>query len=152
MVGIIFFALFIMARNGPIIIVEDDADDEAVFTDILKELHVPNKVIWFGNSRDAFNYLKTTHEKPFMIFSDVNLPGENGIEFKRRIDHDKQFREKSIPFVFYSTSVDKQAVNEAYTKMTVQGFFKKGNSYDEIKNHIRLIFDYWQICKHPNCE
>jgi CheY-like chemotaxis protein len=139
-----------MARTGPIIIVEDDADDEAVFTDILKELNVANKIIWFGNSRDAFSYLKTTSDKPFIIISDVNLPGENGIEFKKRIDQDKQLREKSIPFIFYSTSVDKRAVKDAYTKMTVQGFFKKGNSYNEIKDHIRLIFDYWQICQHPN--
>jgi CheY-like chemotaxis protein len=142
--------MFTMARTGPIIIVEDDADDEAVFSDILKELEVPNKIIWFGNSGDAFDYLKTTSDRPFLIFSDVNLPGENGIEFKRRIDQDKQLREKSIPFVFYSTSIDKWAVTEAYTKMTVQGFFKKGSSYEEIKTHIGLIFDYWQICQHPN--
>ena len=139
-----------MPAPGPIIIVEDDADDEAIFIDILKDLNIPNRILWFSNSRDAFDYLKNTTEQPFIIFSDVNLPGENGIEFKRRIDNDKQLREKSIPFVFYSTSTDRSIVNEAYTKMTVQGFFKKGNSYEEIKRDIRLIFGYWSICKHPN--
>ena len=33
-----------MAKRGPIIIVEDDADDEAIFTDILKELDIRNKL------------------------------------------------------------------------------------------------------------
>jgi len=80
--------------------VEDDADDEAIFTEILEELEIPNKIICFHNSSDAFDYLKKTTEQPFIIFSDVNLPGENGIEFKRRIDADKQLRQKSIPFVF----------------------------------------------------
>ena len=139
-----------MGNKGPIVIVEDDADDEAIFNDILKELKMPNKVVWFGNSREAFDYLKKTHEQPFIIFSDVNLPGENGIEFKRRIDNDKQLREKSIPFVFYSTSVHPKMVTEAYTNMTVQGFFKKGNSYREIKDDIQIIFGYWQVCRHPN--
>jgi len=139
-----------MARSGPIVMVEDDADDEAIFTEILKELEIPNKIICFHNSSDAFDYLKKTTEQPFIIFSDVNLPGENGIEFKRRIDADKQLRQKSIPFVFYSTSIDRHLVNEAYTKMTVQGFFKKGNSYDEIKRDIRVVVEYWKMCTHPN--
>lgn len=139
-----------MASSGPIIVVEDDIDDEALFNEILKELSIPNKAIWFSSTEAAFHYLKTTTEKPFIIFSDVNLPGENGIEFKRRIDGDKQLRQKSIPFVFYSTFVDQRAVNEAYTQMTVQGFFKKGSSYSEIKSEIKLILDYWLICEHPN--
>jgi len=139
-----------MTNAGPIIIVEDDADDEAIFNEILEELEVSNSIIWFGNSDDALNYLKTTSDQPFIIFADVNLPGEDGVEFKRRIDANEQLRKKSIPFVFYSTSVDQRAVNEAYTKMTVQGFFKKGESFEDIRNQLKTIFDYWLICKHPN--
>lgn len=130
--------------------VEDDADDKEVFEGILSDLKIQNKLIWFNKSDAAFTYLKTTSDRPFIIFSDVNLPLESGIEFKRRIDADPQLRQKSIPFVFYSTSVNQQAVNEAYTKMTVQGFFQKGSSYDEIKGHVKLILDYWMICRHPN--
>lgn len=139
-----------MASKGPIILLEDDDDDETLLSDIFQELNIPNRRIWFSNSKPAFNYLKTTPDQPFLILSDVNLLGESGIEFKRRVDNDPQLRAKSIPFVFYSTSVDQRAINEAYTKMTVQGFFKKGNNYGKMKNDIKLIFDYWQICKHPN--
>ena len=139
-----------MAKSGPIIVLEDDADDEGILEDILKELNIENRLVWFTRSDDAFQYLKTTFDQPFIIFSDVNLPGLNGIEFKRRIDNDEELRKKSIPFVFYSTSVDQQAVNAAYTKMTVQGFFQKGKSYVEIKKDIRLILDYWRVCEHPN--
>jgi response regulator RpfG family c-di-GMP phosphodiesterase len=80
----------------------------------------------------------------------VNLPKENGVEFKSRIDDDKQLRKKSIPFVFYSTVVTQKIVNDAYTQMTVQGFFQKGHQFEEIKRVIKTIFDYWTICKHPN--
>ncbi len=137
-------------KSGPIIVVEDDPDDEAIFEEILQELGVTNKLRWFTKSSDAFDFLKTTKEKPFLIFSDVNMPGDSGIEFKRRIDQDPQLRQKSIPFVFYSTGVDQRAINEAYTKMTVQGFFQKSNSYQEIKKTIKMILDYWMECKHPN--
>lgn len=137
-------------KTGPIILIEDDTDDKDVFLDILKDLEVTNHVIWFENCDDAFEFLKSSSEQPFLIFCDMNLPGMGGIDCKLRIDDDKGLRKKSIPFVFHSTSVDQKTVDDAYTKMTVQGYFKKKNSYDEIKETIKLIIDYWQECRHPN--
>ena len=137
-------------KSGPIIVIDNDVDDQEVFEDVLKSLGVSNELVLLDNCNDALNYLKTTADQPFVIFCDVNMPGLSGIEFKRRIDDDQQLRRKSIPFVFYSTSVDQKTVNEAYTQMTVQGFFQKKNSIEAIKNGIRLILDYWRECKHPN--
>ena len=139
-----------MSKSGPIILIEDDVDDENIFKEVLKELGIANSLIWFTKTDEALHYLKATSEQPFIIFSDVNLPGQSGIEFKRNLDNDEELRKKSIPFVFYSTSVNQETVNEAYTKMTVQGFFQKGNSYEEIKTMIKQIIDYWQTCRHPN--
>lgn len=137
-------------KSGPVILVEDDADDKDVFLDILKDLMIPNPIVWFKNGDDAFSYLATTTEQPFIIFCDVNIPGLTGLEFKRRIDEDKALRKKSIPFVFCSTAVSQKIINDAYTHMTVQGFFQKKNSYDEQKKMIKLIVDYWEECRHPN--
>lgn len=141
-----------MAKTGPIVLIEDDIDDKDLFIEILKELKVPNAVVWYTRTEDAFDYLRSTKDQPFLIFSDVNLPRQNGIEFKRQLDSDPELRKKSIPFIFYSTSVAQKVVNEAYTKMTVQGFFQKANSYEEIRNNIRLVIEYWTACKHPNTE
>ena len=85
-----------------------------------------------------------------IFFCDVNLPGLSGIECKRQMDDDKALRKKSIPFVFHSTSINQKTVDEAYTKMTVQGFFQKKSSYNELKETIKLIVAYWEECKHPN--
>lgn len=137
-------------RSGPIIVVEDDIDDKEIFESALEELCFRNRIIWFNNCDDAWDYLKKTTDSPFIIFSDVNLPKQSGLEFKKQIDADPQLRKKSIPFVFYSTSVNQDTVNEAYTKMTVQGFFQKSSRFDEMKQTIKLILDYWRICRHPN--
>lgn len=136
--------------SGPIIIVEDDEDDKDMIEEVLKELSIPNKTIWFTRCSNAFEYLKNNDEQPLVIFSDINLPGLSGIEFKRQIDAHKELRKKSIPFVFFSTTADKNTVNEAYTEMTIQGYFQKANSYNETKNMVRTILEYWTICKHPN--
>jgi CheY-like chemotaxis protein len=138
-----------MAKTGPIIVVEDDEDDVIFLKDILKQLEVSNSLIWFTNSADALNYLRSTNEKPFFILSDVNLPVQNGIEFKRQIDVDPQLRKRSIPFVFYSTSVAQVYVDEAYSEMSVQGFFQKGNDFREIQQTIQTLINYWMLSKHP---
>ena len=137
-------------KSGPIVLIDDDIDDQEVFADILKELEVLNTLICFDNSKAGLEYLTKTTDQPFLIFCDVNLPGEKGTEFKRQIDADPALRKKSIPFVFYSTAINQDVVNEAYTEMTVQGFFQKKSSYDAIRENIRLIIAYWKECQHPN--
>jgi response regulator RpfG family c-di-GMP phosphodiesterase len=107
-------------------------------------------VISFVDPADAYHFLDNNDEQPFIIVSDVNLPGMSGLEFKNKLDHNKKLKLKSIPFVFYSTSAEKKYVNEAYLQLTVQGFFLKGHSMNEIKDQLRIIFEYWKICRHPN--
>ncbi len=139
-----------MSKLGPIIIVEDDIDDQETTREAIKELEIKNELIFFDRSSKAFDFLKSTTQQPFLILSDVNLPIQNGIDFKRKIDEDHELRHKSIPFVFYSTAAEKHSVDTAYKDLTVQGYFKKKNRYDELKSDLKLIIDYWSTCKHPN--
>ncbi|RZK03556.1 MAG: response regulator [Flavobacterium sp.] len=139
-----------MSEDGPIVIVEDDEDDVEIFTSIVKDLKLKNEILRFANTDDALRYLHSSDQVVYLIFCDINLPGKNGIEFKREIDANPELRNKSIPFLFYSTVARQSDVNEAYTQLTVQGFFQKQNSYSEMKSTLQRIFDYWEICKHPN--
>ena len=138
-----------MPKDGPIIIIEDDMDDRFTLEEALKKANVNNELVFFDNGPDAFIYLRSTQEQPFIILCDVNLPRQNGIEFKRELDNDPALRELAIPFIFYTTFVSQYAVNEAYKNMTVQGFFQKNNTHKELKDVIRIIIDYWRICRQP---
>lgn len=142
--------MFFMAKSGPILIIEDDPDDQDLIRDVLQELNINNKVLFFDKSPDAIAYLKASPEQPFIILSDINLPEQNGVEFKRQLDLDPQLRSKSVPFVFFSTSVNKETIDIAYKELTIQGYFQKTNSYEELRETIKLILDYWRVCKHPN--
>jgi CheY-like chemotaxis protein len=139
-----------MAKNGPIVIVEDDHEDQEILETALREIGTTNALIFFTNGPEAFMYLKSTRDQPLLILSDINLPRQNGIEFKKQIDEDPILRSKSIPFIFFSTSVDKTAVNQAFKKMTVQGFFQKSNSFQELTEVLNVIITYWKMCHHPN--
>ncbi|MBA4849172.1 response regulator [Emticicia sp. BO119] len=137
-------------KARPIILIEDDADDKDILEEVITELKLPNSVIWFKNCIDAMQYLQTTEDQPFIIVCDINLPLQNGMEFKRQIDGNLEMRRRSIPFVFYSTSDSQKLVNEAYMQFTVQGFFKKEYDFEKIKSHMRIMMEYWAVCRHPN--
>jgi len=136
-------------KNGPILLVEDDQDDQEFITDALQLLGVKNQVQIFDNGERALNFLLTSQEQPFLIISDVNLPVMNGLQLKAEIERNKYLKNKAIPFVFLSTSGDPKAVYEAF-ELCVQGFFVKENSYEGIQQQLKQIIDYWKSCKHPN--
>jgi CheY-like chemotaxis protein len=133
----------------PIIIIEDDSDDQDMFRELIMDFGIPNPLIFFDNAVDAMEYLLSDGQ-PFLILCDVNLPMQNGLEFKRLVDEHPELRKKSIPFVFCTTSIDADAIRRAYLDMTVQGYFKKGASMEEMKRSLKVIFEYWMLSVHPN--
>jgi CheY-like chemotaxis protein len=137
-----------MPKNGPIIIIEDDSDDQELLTEIFTELQIPNLLKFFSSCLQAFDYLLTTIEKPFLIISDINLPVMTGLEFYKKITSTESLRMKSIPFIFLTTSSDRNIITQAY-EMFVQGFFVKPTNIKDLKDMIRMIVDYWKICRHP---
>lgn len=138
-----------MNKNGPIIIIEDDADDKDLLSMVFEELKYPNEILFFTDGEKALNYLKDDKVYPFIILSDINLPKLNGFELKKMVHTNDGLSAKCIPYLFFSTSVNKKAVYDAYT-MSVQGFFVKPSSYDQLVVTIRKIVEYWQECYSPN--
>lgn len=136
-------------KNEPIILVEDDMDDQEFIIDALKLLEVPNEVRTFDNGQKALDFLKITDKQPFLIISDVNLPVMNGLQLKHEIQKNEYLRSKSIPFIFLSTSAESKAVKEAYD-LNVQGFFVKEITYEGIHQQLKGIIQYWKSCRHPN--
>lgn len=137
-----------MNKRGPIIIIEDDMDDQDVLADIFKELNYNNKLIFFGDSLQALEYLTQTEIEPFLVLSDINMPKLNGMELREKIHNNEDLRLKSIPYLFFSTSAEQQHVIDAYSR-SIQGFFVKPSSYDKLKKVIVKIVEYWQECESP---
>ena len=136
-------------KQGAIIVVEDDAEDQELFQEAISELGILNPLIFFNEGVSGLDYLQKTIEQPFIIFCDINIPLMNGLQLREHIDADELLRRKSIPFIFYTTSLNESEIEKAY-KLTVQGYFVKENSFTATKETIKLILDYWGKCKHPN--
>lgn len=138
-----------MNKSGPIIIIEDDKDDQEIFTEIFGELDFANELLFFNDGVPALEYLETSDTEPFLILSDINLPKLNGLELREKIHNNEDLQLKCIPYLFFSTSAEQKHVIEAYSQ-SVQGFFVKPRNYSELKSTIKKIVEYWKECVSPD--
>jgi CheY-like chemotaxis protein len=139
----------IMNGNGPVIIIEDDIDDQDILQEVFRKLNYPNEVLFFADGQSALDFLNETDKIPFLILSDINLPKLNGFELRDKIKMDAKLQLKCIPYLFFTTALNQKAVIDAYS-LSVQGFFVKQNSMADLEKTIFVIMEYWKLCASPN--
>jgi CheY-like chemotaxis protein len=138
-----------MNSKGPVIIIEDDEDDQEMLTEVFEKLGYSNEIRFFGDGQAALDFLNTTDIIPFLILSDINLPKLDGFALRSKIKMDAKLQLKCIPYLFFSTASNQNAVIDAYS-LSVQGFFIKQNSMAELEKTISVIMEYWRRCASPN--
>lgn len=138
-----------MNSNGPVIIIEDDVDDQEIMTEIFKELDYKNPICFFSNGYEALEFLNRTDIIPFLIMSDINMPMLDGFALRDKVKMDAKLQVKCIPYLFFTTAASQQVVVDAYSR-SVQGFFVKDNSMEDLKDTISTIMKYWKKCSSPN--
>lgn len=138
-----------MTKDGQIIIIEDDADDGAMLKEVIEELGYKNEVIILPDSTHVMEFLKKPGIAPFLIFSDINMPKMSGYELRDLVLADPDLHDKTVPYIFFSTSSDPETIKMAYKK-AAQGFFTKMNDYEEYQDVIKKIIEYWRAAKVPD--
>jgi len=138
-----------MNRNGPIIIIEDDADDKDMLEEVFKKLGYTNELLFFLDGQAALDFLNRSDVIPFLILSDINMPKLSGLALRDKIKMDAKLQLKCIPYLFFTTASSEQAVIDAYS-LSAQGFFIKQNTMAELEKTISVIMEYWKRCAAPN--
>lgn len=138
-----------MPKSGPIIVIEDDMDDQQLLDETFKFLNYPNEVIFFTDGFEALAYIEKTDVQPFLILSDINMPKINGIELRKMVYNNEALKVRCIPYLFFTSGVSKKGVDDAYS-MSAQGFFIKPNTVESLQGTIRKIIEYWKECYAPS--
>jgi CheY-like chemotaxis protein len=138
-----------MNKSGPVVVIEDDLDDQEILKEIFGKLDYKNEVVFFRDGNSALKYLDQGDIYPFLILSDINMPKMDGFELRSVIQTNERLHIKCIPYLFFSTNANKQSVIDAYS-LSVQGFFVKAHSIEKLKTTISRIMEYWSECIAPN--
>lgn len=138
-----------MNKEGPIVVIEDDMDDQEILADIFLKLGFKNEICFFADGNKALEFINRTDVRPFLILSDINMPRINGFELRNKVFTNEKLHTKCIPYLFFTTSATKRAVIDAYA-MSVQGFFVKPSTIKGLEDTIRKIVEYWKECTAPS--
>jgi CheY-like chemotaxis protein len=136
--------------NKVILLVEDNADDEALTLRALKKNHVLNEVVVVRNGLEALDYLFATGAYadrdrrviPQLILLDLKLPKMDGLEVLRRIRADD--RTRLLPVVILTSSDEERDVIAGY-KLGANSYVRKPVEFTQFAEAVRQLQLYWLV-------
>ncbi|MEO6490111.1 MAG: response regulator [Ferruginibacter sp.] len=121
-----------------IFLADDDPDDRMLFEEALKSVDQTTQVTMAHDGEHLMDILvKEVLPHPFLIFLDLNMPRKNGLECLKEIK--KSERLKNIPVVVFSTSCQKDAINQMY-EHGASYYICKPDSFQKLIKSIDKIF------------
>lgn len=137
-----------MTSDRPILLVEDNADDEALTLRALTKNRIENPVVIARDGVDALDYLfgkgKYEHRNPAhlpaVVFLDLKLPKLDGLEVLKRIRADE--RTALLPVVVLTTSRETQDIQEAY-QLGANSYIRKPVDFEKFLATVGQLGLYW---------
>jgi CheY-like chemotaxis protein len=143
-----------MNLNGDIIVIEDDFDDREIINELLTEVidenGYNNNIVLLDDSSKVLSYLQAMKDSPFLIISDINMPGLDGFNLRQQIFEDQDLNDKCIPYIFLTTSGDNVDFMKRAYGLSIQGYFTKPNDFKEFKTLFSDVVRYWKVAKIAN--
>src|SRR5688500_18646269 len=103
-----------MDTGKEIWIINDDADDQELIDEILKELAPGHKGVFFNTGEEFMKALDESEEAPFIILCEVNLPRSNGFVIRQHMLDQPNSKFHGVPFIFWSSGTSENQIKEAF--------------------------------------
>ncbi|NSL56850.1 response regulator [Uliginosibacterium aquaticum] len=137
-----------MATDRPILLVEDNPDDEALTLRAFNKNKISNQVVVARDGVDAVDYLfgmgrhagRDTSVMPAVVFLDLKLPRIDGLEVLRRIRADS--RTNLLPVVVLTTSREADDIQEAY-RLGANSYIRKPVDFERFLTIVGQLGLYW---------
>ena len=135
-------------KKGPILIVEDDPDDETLTLRALRKSNLETEVVVLRDGAAALDYLFGTGAysgrelpaPPQLILLDLNLGKMSGMEVLRRLRADS--RTRLLPIVVLTSSNEERELQEAY-RLGANSFIRKPVEFAQFMEAVRQVGLYW---------
>lgn len=143
-----------MASDRPILLVEDNPDDEALTLRAFNKNRINNPVVVARDGVEALDYLfgtgahagRDVSVMPAVILLDLKLPRIDGLEVLRRIRANE--RTSLVPVVVLTTSKEQQDIYEGYS-LGANSYIRKPVDFEKFIHAVGQLGVYWLILNEP---
>lgn len=143
-----------MPHERPILLVEDNPDDEALTLRAFSKNKIANPVVVARDGVEALDYLFCTgpysnrdpSSMPAVILLDLKLPRIDGLEVLRRIRASD--KTALLPVVVLTTSKEHQDISEAY-RLGANSYIRKPVDFERFIHAVGQLGLYWLSLNEP---
>jgi two-component system response regulator len=136
--------------NGPILLVEDNRDDELLTLRAFKKNNIANDVVVARDGVEALDYLFGTSAAqgaapkvlPQIILLDLNLPRIDGLEVLRRIRADD--RTKLIAVIILTSSKEEDDIIAGYS-LGANAYVRKPVDFAQFSEAVKALGLFWLV-------
>jgi two-component system response regulator len=137
-------------KERTILLVEDNADDEALTLRALNKNKVANKIVVVRDGAEALDYLlcrgtyadRDPHDLPQITLLDLKLPKIDGLEVLKQVRANPNTQR--LPIVILTSSSEEQDLIKAYTN-GANSYVRKPVDFNEFVDAIGKLGLYWLI-------
>lgn len=141
-------------QKPSILVAEDDRNDAFMLQRTLKKVGIMNPVHLVEDGEQALSYLRgdgkykdrTRFPFPGVIITDLKMPKVNGFEVLKWLKRHPECG--VIPTIVLSASGLEQDVVRAYQD-GANCYLQKSSSNEEFTRILKLLFDFWNVCRIP---
>ena len=143
-----------MNTHRPILVVEDNPDDEALILRAFKKRRITQPLVVARDGIEALDYLfaqgahagRDTGIQPALVLLDLKLPRLDGLDVLRRIRADA--RTALLPVVVLASSREPQDIREA-CRLGANSYVRKPVDFEQFIQTIGQLAHYWLLLNEP---
>jgi two-component system, response regulator len=138
------------SATNPILLVEDNPDDEALTLRALKKNHIMNDVVVARDGAEALDFLfgTGTHAgrdmsvMPHVVLLDLNLPRVGGLDVLKKIRSDD--RTKFLAVVVLTSSKEDEDLIRSYS-LGANSYVRKPVEFSQFSDAVKTLGLYWLL-------
>ena len=139
-----------MKSHNPILLVEDNQDDEALTLRALKKNNIMNEVVVARDGAEALEYLfgtgayagRDVGNLPQVVLLDLNLPRGGGLDVLRRIREDE--RTKFLAVVVLTSSQEDEDLIASYS-LGANSYVRKPVDFARFTEAVKTLGLFWLL-------